>query len=422
MTASADTVGLVTDGRTHPKTAAASGPEHVRIAIVGSGFSGLGVAIKLLERGIEDFVVLDRADDVGGTWEANTYPGCQCDVPSHLYSFSFDLNPGWTRTYSRQPEIWAYLRRCADRYGLADHLRLGHELTARDVERGLAAAGTSRPRAPSFTAHLLIDATGPLSHPAVPRIHGLDGFEGKLFHSAALGPRPRPRRRARRGHRHRRVRDPVRPADPAAGRQAARLPAHGAVDHAAHRPPHDAPGAPALPPLPALQRAVRTACTGRARRSCSASPRTRSSPARRSAIARMHLRRPGPRPRAAAQARARLPPGLQARAAVQRLVSGAVQAQRRARHRRDRRGRGAASSCSPTAAAARSTRSSSARAFTSPTRRRRGSCAGAAAMTLAEAAGAQPAGLPRHGDRPASPTCSASSARTPASGTTRWST
>jgi cation diffusion facilitator CzcD-associated flavoprotein CzcO len=92
--------------------------ESVRIAIVGGGFAGLGLAIRLKEAGIEDFVVLERADDVGGTWQANTYPGCQCDVPSHLYSFSFAPNPGWTRTYSRQPEIWAYLRGCVDRYGL----------------------------------------------------------------------------------------------------------------------------------------------------------------------------------------------------------------------------------------------------------------------------------------------------------------
>ena len=83
------------------------GAQHVRIAIVGSGFAGIGMAIRLKQAGIEDFVVLERADDVGGTWQANTYPGCQCDVPSHLYSFSFEPNPSWTRTYSRQPEIWA---------------------------------------------------------------------------------------------------------------------------------------------------------------------------------------------------------------------------------------------------------------------------------------------------------------------------
>src|SRR3712207_9396250 len=86
----------------------------VGVAIVGSGFSGLGMAIRLRQEGFEDFVVLERADDVGGTWQANTYPGCACDVPSHLYSFSFAPNPDWSQTYSGQREIWGYLRRCAE--------------------------------------------------------------------------------------------------------------------------------------------------------------------------------------------------------------------------------------------------------------------------------------------------------------------
>src|SRR5918999_4121381 len=98
------------------------------IAIVGSGFSGLGMAVRLLEEGIEDFVVLERGDKVGGTWWVNTYPGCGCDVPSHLYSFSFAPNPDWTETYSMQPEIGAYLRRCAEEFGVRDRIRLRHEV------------------------------------------------------------------------------------------------------------------------------------------------------------------------------------------------------------------------------------------------------------------------------------------------------
>src|SRR5690242_13893915 len=111
-------------------TAAATdaGVEHVRVAIVGTGFSGLGLAIRLKRRGIADFVVLERAADVGGTWRDNTYPGCACDVPSHLYSFSFALNPDWTRTFSPQQEIWDYLRACARRFGVMDHVRFGHEV------------------------------------------------------------------------------------------------------------------------------------------------------------------------------------------------------------------------------------------------------------------------------------------------------
>src|SRR5919206_4717419 len=88
--------------------------DDLSVAIVGSGFSGIGLAIRLKQEGIEDFAVLDRGNGVGGTWHYNTYPGCACDVPSHLYSFSFAPNPDWTRTYSRQPEIRAYLERVAE--------------------------------------------------------------------------------------------------------------------------------------------------------------------------------------------------------------------------------------------------------------------------------------------------------------------
>src|SRR4051794_29995703 len=95
----------------------------VKVAIVGTGFSGLGTAIRLRQEGIEDFVVLERGSDVGGTWHWNTYPGCACDIPSHLYSFSFAPNPHWSQTYSRQPEIRDYLRRTADDFGVRPYIR-----------------------------------------------------------------------------------------------------------------------------------------------------------------------------------------------------------------------------------------------------------------------------------------------------------
>ena len=95
------------------------------VAILGAGFGGLGMAIRLGQTGRQDFVVFERDEEVGGTWWANTYPGCQCDIPSHLYSYSFAPNPEWTRTYPLQPEIRDYLRQCADRYGVRAHLRLG---------------------------------------------------------------------------------------------------------------------------------------------------------------------------------------------------------------------------------------------------------------------------------------------------------
>src|SRR3954462_14098749 len=102
----------------------------VGTAIIGSGFSGLGMAIRLKQEGIEDFTVLERGDDVGGTWHYNTYPGCACDIPSHLYSFSFAPNPEWSQTYSRQPEIREYLRRCADDFDIRPRIRFGCEVAS----------------------------------------------------------------------------------------------------------------------------------------------------------------------------------------------------------------------------------------------------------------------------------------------------
>ena len=96
---------------------------HHRTVIVGAGFSGLGMAIKLRQEGELDFAVLERASDIGGTWRDNTYPGCRCDVPSHLYSFSFAPNPNWSSTFSPQREILDYLRDCAKRYGVMPHIR-----------------------------------------------------------------------------------------------------------------------------------------------------------------------------------------------------------------------------------------------------------------------------------------------------------
>src|ERR1041384_4346019 len=104
-------------------------PAEVDVAVVGAGFSGLAMAIKLRELGIDDYVVLERGEKVGGTWWFNTYPGCGCDVPSHLYSFSFAPNPGWSRTYSKQPEIEAYLQRVADDFGVSEKVHLATTLT-----------------------------------------------------------------------------------------------------------------------------------------------------------------------------------------------------------------------------------------------------------------------------------------------------
>ena len=153
------------------------------IVIVGSGFSGLGMAIRLKEAGVDDFVVLERADEVGGTWQANTYPGCACDVPSHLYSFSFAPNPEWTQTYSPQPEIWDYLRRCADTYALRPHIRLNtpvESVTWLDEER----RWEIETPAATLRARVVVAGMGPLTEPRIPDLPGLETFAGATFHSA----------------------------------------------------------------------------------------------------------------------------------------------------------------------------------------------------------------------------------------------
>lgn len=156
---------------------------HVRAAIIGAGFGGLGAAIRLRESGIDDVVVLERAEQVGGTWHQNTYPGCACDVPSHLYSFSFALNPDWSRMFAPQAEILDYLRRCTDEHGLREIIRFGTDVcSARwDPEHGHWRLETSRG---PLTAQCIISASGPLSQPARPDIPGLDSFAGAVFHSA----------------------------------------------------------------------------------------------------------------------------------------------------------------------------------------------------------------------------------------------
>jgi cation diffusion facilitator CzcD-associated flavoprotein CzcO len=155
----------------------------VRVAIVGSGFAGLGTAVNLKRAGIEDFVVLERAGDVGGTWRDNTYPGCQCDVPSTLYSFSFAPNPEWTHTYPLQQEIWDYLRKIARDYGITPHLRLGHAVTGAEWDEDASRWRLETTRG-TLTAQVIVLGTGALSEPSLPPIPGLEEFQGTMFHSA----------------------------------------------------------------------------------------------------------------------------------------------------------------------------------------------------------------------------------------------
>ena len=111
------------------KSRAPDTPEF-EVAVIGAGFSGLCMAIQLKLAGIDSFAVFEKALDIGGTWRDNLYPGCACDVPSHLYSYSFEPNPNWSRMFAPQGEIWSYLRRCADKYGVLPHMRFGMEIRA----------------------------------------------------------------------------------------------------------------------------------------------------------------------------------------------------------------------------------------------------------------------------------------------------
>jgi cation diffusion facilitator CzcD-associated flavoprotein CzcO len=158
-------------------------PSHVRVAVIGSGFSGLGMAIRLRQQGINDLVVLERAGSVGGTWRDNTYPGCACDVPSQLYSFSFAPNPLWSHSFSRQPEIRAYLERVAEEFGVLPHVRFDTELEAADWDDD-AQLWRLRTSSGDLTAQVVISGCGGLVEPTFPAVPGVESFEGPAFHSA----------------------------------------------------------------------------------------------------------------------------------------------------------------------------------------------------------------------------------------------
>jgi cation diffusion facilitator CzcD-associated flavoprotein CzcO len=153
------------------------------VAILGTGFAGLCMAMKLRETGERRFVLLERAHDVGGTWRDNTYPGAACDVPSHLYSLSFAPNPDWSRTYPTQPELHRYLRNLAADHGILPHIRFGHALEKAewDAEKRWWRLTTS---GGVVTARKVVSGTGGLSEPKNPDIPGIETFAGTMFHSS----------------------------------------------------------------------------------------------------------------------------------------------------------------------------------------------------------------------------------------------
>lgn len=170
-------------GNTTPRGVAKTEKRHFDVIVIGGGASGIGAAIRLRQAGITDFAVLEKAQDLGGTWRDNTYPGCACDVPSALYSFSFAPNPEWTRAFARQPEIRAYLDDVARRHGVPAYMRFGAEvLSSRWNERG--GVWELDTTAGHYSARVVIAGAGPWHEPNIPDLPGLSGFDGEMFHSA----------------------------------------------------------------------------------------------------------------------------------------------------------------------------------------------------------------------------------------------
>ncbi len=156
----------------------------ISVGVVGAGFGGVGMGISLRREGIEDFTIFERGDTVGGVWRANTYPGAACDVPSHLYSFSFAPGHNWSRRYAPQPEILEYLEEVTDRFGIRQHLRLNTEATEARFNPGAGRWTLKTGDGESHEFDLLVTACGQLTRPATPQVEGLDDFAGKVFHSA----------------------------------------------------------------------------------------------------------------------------------------------------------------------------------------------------------------------------------------------
>lgn len=154
------------------------------VLIVGAGFAGLGTAIRLMQNGIEDFVILERSDRVGGTWRDNTYPGAACDIPSVLYSYSFAPNPQWSRAYSGGGEILRYIEGLIGKYGLRSHIRFGANVTALDFDEDTGTWTADTESGATFTARTAVLAAGPLANASWPDIRGLDSYTGYKIHSA----------------------------------------------------------------------------------------------------------------------------------------------------------------------------------------------------------------------------------------------
>ena len=153
-----------------------------RFIIIGSGISGVLMAIRLREAGFTNFTILEKAGEMGGTWRDNAYPGVACDVAAHLYSFSFARNPAWPKRYAKGPDIWRYQHRVARRHGVLPHIEYNKEVRSAEFTNGAWRLTTSD--GTDYTADIVIAATGRLHHPVTPEIKGAHSFAGPQFHTA----------------------------------------------------------------------------------------------------------------------------------------------------------------------------------------------------------------------------------------------
>lgn len=154
------------------------------LIIIGSGFAGLCMAIRLKQAGYHDFVILEKNDDLGGTWRDNTYPGCACDVPSHMYAFSFELSPAWSRMFAPQREIWDYIRHCVAKYGISPHIRFDRPVERMEWDETTGRWHIATATGEAYTARAVVSGIGAPHVPSVPEIPGAGQFTGAAFHSA----------------------------------------------------------------------------------------------------------------------------------------------------------------------------------------------------------------------------------------------
>ena len=160
----------------------------MEVIIIGAGFGGLGAAIKLQQAGVQDFVVLEQADAIGGTWRDNQYPGAACDIPSKLYSYSFEPNPEWGHVYAGSGEILGYMNDVVQRHALLQKVQLGQEVVSMAFDQATGRWQVNTRQGQLWTARSVILASGGLSKPSYPNIPGLDSYEGRRMHSARWDP------------------------------------------------------------------------------------------------------------------------------------------------------------------------------------------------------------------------------------------